>query len=351
MNEARDYRLQTSGFINVRADHVVGPNILKAPTRDKVITVWRNQKWPENEPETQNKTWFTVGYDGAVGWMLLLHETFEGQFAEISAPIVPVAARTIDVPYFSQVASDAPESNDCGETCWKMLMAWRIKRIGLSNAPMSTTAISKLWNKELGALSWLGRDMNVNAGKMGFTTTYFAYGATNQWYKQRIDAGEPCVALITYGGLLPANRAVNYSAGHFVLVVGYDSANIIIHDPLWDTAAKGAFRKISNAEWEAASQRAGIAITGFTPLATDVALNAPTPAPVPIPAPLPPPAPAPVPVPEPAPETVPAATRALTIRIIAEADDLQADLLVTDIQTLIRAAVRIGGRMARIEIE
>lgn len=65
--------------------------------------------------------------------------------------------------------------------------------------------------------------------------------------KQQIDIGRPVVVAVRAGAL--SNRGYVYSGGHFVLALGYDSGNMIVHDP---GTTYGAFKKYSNADFATA---------------------------------------------------------------------------------------------------
>jgi len=47
-----------------------------------------------------------------------------------------------------------------------------------------------------------------------------------------LDAGQPCIVLVNYPSL-PERYDARYQAGHWLLVTGYDTTDVIYHDPYW----------------------------------------------------------------------------------------------------------------------
>ena len=174
-----------------------------------------------------------------------------------------------DVPFFSQEDWSAPSGYDCGESCFRMLLLWRANALGIDPyTVMSVDAISALWGKPLGELSWADVHMYPHLADMGFTGE-LSMNADADWYRAQIEAGYPCVALVTYGGFEPHNRANSTTGGHYVVVVGYDIDGFVINDPAWWDERDGANRPISAREWLYSSQGVGISITGFVSSAYD----------------------------------------------------------------------------------
>jgi hypothetical protein len=77
--------------------------------------------------------------------------------------------------------------------------------------------------------------------------TYAASGWTIARLQREIDNGRPVVVAVRAGAL--PNRGYKYTGGHFVLVVGYDAANVIAHDP---GTSGGAFKSYKNADFAGA---------------------------------------------------------------------------------------------------
>lgn len=97
----------------------------------------------------------------------------------------------------------------------------------------------------------------VSAAKAvnGCPNTYSATGWTLARLRQEIDAGRPVVVAV-HSGRLPT-RTYSYSGGHFVLVVGYDGANMITHDV---GTSRGAFKPYPNADFASAMAYFGGAV-------------------------------------------------------------------------------------------
>ena len=77
------------------------------------------------------------------------------------------------------------------------------------------------------------------------------YVISRQTVVKHIDAGRPLITLVHYGSL-PHKSTSTFTAGHWIVIVGYGDNCILYNDPLWQTADEGAALVMSDAEFEKA---------------------------------------------------------------------------------------------------
>jgi hypothetical protein len=137
------------------------------------------------------------------------------------------------VPYKSQWDSDAQlEASDCGPTSLAMLCA-------ATGDPVSPDSLYQYINRidpTTGQKKWgtNASDLVKAAKARGLVLnrkTFLPASAVDD-LKRTVDAGTPFIALVNYAFWDPIVHN-NFKGPHFVLVVGYDNANIYIHDPLF----------------------------------------------------------------------------------------------------------------------
>lgn len=148
-------------------------------------------------------------------------------------PAVAATSRVLNVGFQPQVPpGDWSKSMSCGPASLNMAGAY-----AYGVAPNNPLYIPKI-------CGYLGKSDTSNCLPGGTNTTdlvraakavnnarntYSASGWTLARIKQEIDAGRPVVVAVNAGAL--HNPHYSYKGGHFVLVVGYDSANMIVNDP------------------------------------------------------------------------------------------------------------------------
>lgn len=201
--------------------------------------------------------------------MFLTRRSFMKMIGVCTAALLAGTAKSHDqvllnfVPFFSQEDWRAPSANDCGESCWMMMLLWKAEVDGGDLPTLPTVDdLSAMWGKPVGEVAWAEAHMLPSIRRMGFTAEY-SDDATNVWYMEQLCRGYPCIALVTYSGFYPENRAQEGIEGHYVVLVGYDDNGFIIHDPAWLDEYEGAYRHITFDEWWVSSQGVGFAITGF----------------------------------------------------------------------------------------
>lgn len=252
--ESRDYLLQTIATINLRQQPFKDAIILKRPTRNAVVTVWRTERIPLDEPETPNKTWFKTAYDGVTGWMLLLFDKFEDQFHDITAPIPappmpPVPTVKVHAPFVTQVGN--VNLNDCGPATVASVICWyglQTNQPGLLDIVAgdvsdflkhgnSTTTLTQLAS----ALHHWGIAVHARSGASGLTVVSI---------RAELDAGRPVIMLVDRGALKPTFDT--FTGSHFIVVTGYAPGWYFYHDPLGLSAAQGAHIPVTDSDFEKA---------------------------------------------------------------------------------------------------
>src|SRR5512135_26498 len=143
-----------------------------------------------------------------------------------------MGSRLLQVPYKSQNDADATlKRSDCGPACVAMIL----------NALGQTVTTNQV-TKASGMQGDQGLRINqlISAAKVFQLDLTSRSGQTLDELKALIDNGQPPIALIKYG-LIPDRLDRNYSAGHFVVVVGYDDATqrIFVNDPDYPPGARG----------------------------------------------------------------------------------------------------------------
>lgn len=156
----------------------------------------------------------------------------------------------LNLPYKSQYDPDAGVSrNDCGPTCLAMLL----------NA-YGITATTDAVFRRTGAAP----DQYISVAQL--MRVGESYGAPLEYRKgwglgelrAMLDLGKPVIAVVHYAAFSEVQPGVStqsdFKGPHFVIVVGYDDANVIVHDPLWRDGRRdeGAFKKWRNDLWRQA---------------------------------------------------------------------------------------------------
>ena len=172
----------------------------------------------------------------------------------VDKPLPPITKGILNVQYLSQW--DRPDADDrpgdCGPACVAMLA-----RFLTTSNPTVDEAATACGQPTTGRGKWTTGFNHLETGAK-------FYGITLDYRRPLdivtlcdfIDDGKPSIALINYGVLGEyLDNQDTYEGGHWVLVVGYDGENIIIHDPDWkdDRRAEGAFRHIPRTVYDLAA--------------------------------------------------------------------------------------------------
>jgi LysM repeat protein len=160
----------------------------------------------------------------------------------------------LDIAYKSQYDPDASASrNDCGPACLAML----INAFGI-------TATTDAVFQRTGALpvDYVSAAQLMRVGESYGVPLEYRKGWGLGQLRGMLDLGRPMIALVHYAVFSELQPGVStqspFKGPHFVVVVGYDDGNVIVHDPLWtgDRRNEGAFRKWRNDIWQQAWGRA-----------------------------------------------------------------------------------------------
>jgi hypothetical protein len=195
----------------------------------------------------------------------------------------------LDVPYRSQWDGDANKyPADCGPTCVAMGLNYRA-------IPITPNEVYNFIPSDKGprGITSVAELMNV-IGAHDFGSDYARYNdktAALNGLRASIDRGYPVIALVKYAPWRQAT-AQTYEGGHFVVVTGYDDANITMHDPLLDQwSRKGSHFVMSHdlfcAGWGGFAADENPNWACFTVKTKKTAGGQPAPAPTPAPAPAP----------------------------------------------------------------
>jgi len=156
----------------------------------------------------------------------------------------------LNVPYRSQWDADAGDhSTDCGPTCLAMMLNY----LQISITPDAVYNYAHLRSKgehDYTTFTDLARVARANDLKTSYSypNQPVLRGAAFKNLFANIDAGKPMLVLVSYAPWrqITGNQ---FGGAHFVVVSGYDDANIYIHDPLfgtWVARARGAYYAMSH---------------------------------------------------------------------------------------------------------
>lgn len=144
--------------------------------------------------------------------------------AIVQQQIAP-APHLLSVPWLSQLGPDAAYSNsDCGPADVAM---W----LRLVGKIVSVDDVSKATGLSAGYHYTIPAQLIAAAGHYGLSLMRIVSATIDQLHAE-IDAGRPIIVLVHYASL-PARYDANFTAGHWLLVIGYTDTEIIYHDPYW----------------------------------------------------------------------------------------------------------------------
>ena len=152
--------------------------------------------------------------------------------------------RMVDVPYISQWDAIAQKfKSDCGPACVAMLLA--AKGVWVSVDDLAVEC-----GMGPGKPYTLARDLAKCASKHGLKLE-----PVSGWTISQFAEHVPCIALVHYGSI-PDRLDRNYTAGHWVVIVGISEVDVIFHDPDYHDASRdrGANRRIPRSVFEQAMQ-------------------------------------------------------------------------------------------------
>jgi hypothetical protein len=163
----------------------------------------------------------------------------------------------IDVPYRSQEAADARRyGNDCGPACVAMYIDWVRKVKGLPPQPITVNQLASetaLAQRDTGLST---QQLVPLAAKYGVKLA-LSNSATLSNVLAEVAAGRPPLLLISYAPLAGRQNQADTS-GHFLIVTGYDAANIYVNDPDWWDS--GTFKAEMGHNWKVPIKQLDLAI-------------------------------------------------------------------------------------------
>lgn len=171
----------------------------------------------------------------------------------------------LDVPYHSQEDTDAKYAwADCGPTSMRMIIAWNAVRQGLPNPELTIDEVSRTVG--IGPKEFSHFAMLIPAGRKFGLEFYHTNQATIPRIKREIDAGRPVLQLVRYGSY-SGRQHTRFTAGHFMVVTGYNDTHMIVNDPYWAAPRReeGQYWQIPLAEFEHSIGPEGSALAGNMP--------------------------------------------------------------------------------------
>lgn len=160
---------------------------------------------------------------------------------EALKPDVVEAELLLDVPWISQIDGNSKSKLDCGPACVLMLLHYHgielTKTVDNLAYTLNTLRDLKLID------SWQGKDKTTNTKTLAVLAQHHGlilkcdYGGLDHVDKIRVqlDQQKPVILLVNYQRLQLEKHlaSTNLNFAHWLVVVGYDGDDFIIHDPLW----------------------------------------------------------------------------------------------------------------------
>ena len=135
----------------------------------------------------------------------------------IPAPVLPILP---SVPYRSQWDADALAfKSDCGPACVTMLL-------DLRNIHVSVDDLARACGLGPGKVYTTGADLARAAKSFALSLE-----TVSGWSLEQFVARAPCIVLVHYGAM--DRLDANYTAGHWVVLLGLQDGQAIYHDPDW----------------------------------------------------------------------------------------------------------------------
>lgn len=146
--------------------------------------------------------------------------------------------KMIQVPYLSQLGSTAGYApGDCGAACLAMLINWKGRSITVDEVSRATG--------QAPGYKFLSFQSMINTAKQFNLELQYSGGLPDTGFEEELNADHPVIALLNYQSIPSVlRRELNYNAGHWILVVGYDSGAVFYHDPYWTDSATGANKRM-----------------------------------------------------------------------------------------------------------
>jgi hypothetical protein len=169
----------------------------------------------------------------------------------------PITSKRLGVGWIGQnttAASDNWSNSDCGCACVAMWLNF----MGLQKTVDDVSAATGLAR----GYSYTLPAHLIKAAQYYGLGLERVVNLTIDAIKAEVLRAVPVIVLVHYGAL--QKRAdQNFTAGHWILVVGCDADKVYYHDPYWADRASGSYIEITNAQLETAMQQC--ALDGNTP--------------------------------------------------------------------------------------
>jgi hypothetical protein len=180
----------------------------------------------------------------------LIQDVLDGKgLPSTPEPVITPAGQVslLPVPYRSQLGSDADKyNNDCGAASGAMLVeAYTGKKVPVTEFYEATGSKSDQYLSAVQIMKVLDQ-----------------YGVSSRWVTNQnlyhlfdhLYGGRPLIALVHYKDIRDTIQTESaFSGPHFVVVVGMDTRNVYVHDPLWKGAGGQALPiplAVFNASWQ-----------------------------------------------------------------------------------------------------
>ena len=173
--------------------------------------------------------WALVRTGSLVGWVARLGASWEAQFVEPPPPL-------LNVPYMSQHGHPSRRRDMCGPAAVWMLAAWVRQQRSL---PMPRCITVDCIMDYTGRSRLTTRADLIQAGQAFGVELRNVNELTIERIIEELGAERPCIVLLDYGHLSERIDR-SYTAGHYMVAVGYDDAGIWFADPNNRGAGRGA---------------------------------------------------------------------------------------------------------------
>ena len=208
--------LYTGDYVNLRPAATVASEPA-VRIYNGASVVW----YPGTKRSADGWQWVYVETGGRAGWMARVFPAWETQFAPLTTNVTPAPSAMLEIPWVSQLGSNAPDANDCGPAAGtSALRAW-----GKNVTPKEFNAL--LGSKQSGAS--IGDMVNVFAA---YDVAARPLRATLDNIRRELTLGNYPIVVIQRGQI-PALIAHNvFADAHWIGVRGYDANGFVIVDAL-----------------------------------------------------------------------------------------------------------------------
>ncbi|PJF26779.1 MAG: hypothetical protein CUN53_06550, partial [Phototrophicales bacterium] len=215
--------------VNVRTEPRTGDETLtdKKLVRGDVI---------ETDPASRTEASGYIWWQHDLGWSASRAIDGSVVFMEQVDSRIEKKARTLEVPWVSQVDVNAPGAFDCGQACVLMLL----KYYGKAAPELIVKNLTDIIDGRTTAsqLIKLARDFGLTIDTLDIRPT-IASLQTN--LSRQLDQGKPALLLVNYRDLGFDNVIASKTDPglHWLLVVGVEKDTFYVHDPLWMPVDRG----------------------------------------------------------------------------------------------------------------